>query len=405
MSQRDSSLWSAIEDVVVNDNCSGCGLCATLSDGIEMQLSEEGYLRPTPAANYPADERDGALQVFKRACPGRIVVAPKPEAGSKVHPIFGRHLGVWEGWSTDHEIRNAGSSGGILTTIAAYLSEKDGAAAQVVRMDGDRPTRSVPVRIMTREEALLSAGSRYAPVAVAAEHLQGTGSVTGKPCEISAIRAAADAATAGPVLLSFFCAGTPSQQATEKLITQLGHNVDTVTAMRYRGDGWPGNFVVTSEDGSSAHMGYEKSWGAVLGKQLQGRCKSCVDGTGEGADIAVGDYWAADENGYPVFEDQDGRSVVIARTQRGRRILEECVAAGLIEISPIGLESVSKIQPLQVKRRMTLPGRLLGKRLTGQRIPDYRGYGLFRGLVRRPVQNLKAAAGTVRRSLRKHSRS
>lgn len=405
MSRRDSSLWAAVEDVVVNDNCSGCGLCATLSEGIEMQLSEEGYLRPVLTADHPIAERGKALEVFKRACPGRTVVAPQPDAGSKVHPIFGRHLGVWEGWSTDHEIRNAGSSGGLLTTIAAFISEKSGTAAQVVRMDGDRPTRSVPVRIMSREEALLSAGSRYAPVAVAGESLEGAGSVTGKPCEISAIRAAADDQGDGPVLLSFFCAGTPSQKATDKLVVQLGHEVDALTSMRYRGDGWPGNFVVTSSDGTSAHMGYEESWGAVLGKQLQGRCKSCVDGTGEGADIAVGDYWAADEKGYPVFEDQDGRSVVIARTMRGQEILIECAAAGLIEISPVRLDSVSKIQPLQVKRRLTLPGRLLGKRLTGQRIPEYRGYGLFQGLVRRPVMNLKAAAGTLRRSLRKHSRS
>lgn len=404
MKRGNSSLWAAVEDVVKNDNCSGCGLCASLTGGIEMRLSPEGFMRPTQIAQDRSETPSNSLEVFERACPGRTVVAPEVDAGSKVHPIFGRYLGVWEGWSRDPETRMAGSSGGVLTTLASFLSERDKTAAQVVAMDNRQPTKSVAVRIMTRDEALLSAGSRYAPVAVAAENLDGIASVTGKPCEISAIRAAEHQGSS-PVLLSFFCAGTPSQRATEVLVSNLGHKVDAVTSTRYRGEGWPGNFVVTSSDGAISHMGYEESWGAVLGKQLQGRCKSCVDGTGESADIAVGDYWAADEKGYPVFDNQEGRSVVIARSLRGQRVLNDCVAAGLIVLNPVSLDSVSPIQPLQVKRRMTLPGRLLGKRLSGQKIPNYRGYRLMRGFCSRPMSNLKAAAGTLRRSIRKTSDS
>lgn len=332
-------------------------------------------------------------------CPGRRVDAPVVEDGGKVHPVFGRNLGVWEGWSTDAEIRHAGSSGGVLTTISLFLNQTTLKPAQMVAMDVAQPTRSVPVRIMNRDEALEAAGSRYAPVSVGAEQWSGTSSLTGKPCEVSAVSAACRDSER-PVLLSFFCAGTPSQFATDKLVEGLGHDPESVVGTRYRGDGWPGNFVVSSADGTRSTRSYEESWGDVLGRQLQGRCKICVDGTGESADISVGDYWASDESGYPKFEDGDGRSVVIARTTRGLRVLERCVGSGLIELRPISLDNVTKIQPLQVKRRLTLPGRLLGRVITGQKVPNYRGYELLPLFLRSIVPNLRAAAGTARRNMR-----
>lgn len=398
MSGSEEALYEAITDVVSNDNCSGCGVCAGLFSGIQMTLSDDGFMRPALTRAALAGNASEAHEIFDMVCPGRRVSAPLVPDGANVHPIFGRNLAVWEGWSTDPEIRHSGSSGGVLTTISLFLSQKTELAAQMVAMDVSRPTRSVPVRIMSRDEALEAAGSRYAPVSVGADEWSGTSSLTGKPCEVAAISAALGESE-GPVLLSFFCAGTPSQFATDQLIQGLDHDVESVVSTRYRGDGWPGNFMVSSSDGSRSTRSYEESWGEVLGRQLQGRCKICVDGTGESADISVGDYWASDEAGYPKFEDGDGRSVVIARTTRGMRVLEECVSSGLIELRAVSLDNVMKIQPLQVKRRLTLPGRLLGRLVTGQKVPRYRGYYLLPLFLRHIVPNLRAAAGTARRSI------
>lgn len=389
-----------INRVVDSGNCSGCGVCASLFAGVDMELSQDGFMRPVVLAGMNAiNERDSS-SLFDSMCPGRKIDAPEVEPGSTVHPIFGRAVGVWEGWSTDADIRSAGSSGGVLTSISAFLSARSGKPAQMVGMDAERPTRTVTVRITSREEALKAAGSRYAPVAAGSGNPDNTSSFTGKPCEISALRSATVSADTEPLLLSFFCAGTPSQLATERLIRGLDHDVENVTSTKYRGDGWPGKFVVKSADGTSASKSYEESWGEVLGKQLQDRCKICVDGTGEAADIAVGDFWASDESGYPKFEDQDGRSVVIARTSRGLRVLEECVRYGLIELRPINLDEVARIQPLQVRRRLTLPGRLMGRVVTGRPIPSYGGYSLTILFLRHLPSNLRAAVGTVRRAVK-----
>lgn len=397
MTRQSDPLTKSITMVVRGNNCSGCGLCAGLFSGVEMQLNDQGFMRPVVHTRAENDAAAGDAKTFAQICPGKTVSAPELDYQSKTHSIFGRYVGVWEGWATDPEVRRAGSSGGVLTAISSHLSSKSRLPGQMVAMDVSRPSRSVPVKILSREEALSAAGSRYAPVSVGASYSRGLSSVTGKPCEISAIRAAQRIMPDSPVLLSFFCAGTPSQKATDHLVDRLGHSVESLASSKYRGDGWPGKFVVTSADGSSASMSYEESWGAVLGRQLQERCKICVDGTGESADIAVGDFWESDEEGYPSFENSEGRSVVIARSVRGLRVLEECVDRGLLELKPIELDEVAKIQPLQVKRRLTLPGRLLGRLLTGSRVPKYSGYKLTLLFLSNFRANILAAGGTAKR--------
>lgn len=51
-------------------------------------------------------------------------------------------------------------------------------------------------------------------------------------------------------------------------------------------------------------MSYNESWGNILGKYLQKRCKICPDGIGEFADIVCADAWHGDKSGYPNFEEK-----------------------------------------------------------------------------------------------------
>ena len=201
-------------------------------------------------------------------------------------------------------------------------------------------------------------------------------------------------AVASPVLLSFFCAGVPSQFATDDLVATLVADRGDVASVRYRGNGWPGSFVVQEAGGATRSTSYEDSWGNHLGRRLQERCKICPDGTGGHADIAVGDYWHADASGFPLFDDADGLSVAIARTERGHRLLMRSRDAGVIGLEPVELDAVAAVQPLQVKRRRTLLGRLAGRRLAARAIPRYRGFGLLKLAVSSPSDSVRAARGT-----------
>jgi len=173
-----------------------------------------------------------------------------------------------------------------------------------------------------------------------------------------------------------------------------------LSSLRYRGNGWPGRFEARDTEGAVGSMTYEESWGKILGRDIQWRCKLCPDGCGESGDIAVGDYWDTDDRGFPLFEDGQGRSVIIARTARGQALIKEAARRGVIHVEAADLSNLRDVQPLQVERRESLAGRLIGAWIAGRRVPRYSGYHLLRALVKRPLLNARYAYGTLRRARR-----
>lgn len=395
-----SALEAGVQEVLRRDACSGCGLCTHLDPSIQMSLNAGGYLRPQFVGER--SPVPGAADVFARSCPGMVVSSPQRDPAARRDPMLGSYLGVWAASAVDPEIRRAGSSGGVLTALHAWLLS-EGRVARItgVAAESQNPRRTVAVTITTREQALAAAGSRYAPVAGLDNDdvLRPGSAVCGKPCEISALRLAAPhlAVGEGPLLLSFFCAGTPSQHATSALLRELGVGDDRpVDHMRYRGDGWPGRFRVRAGD-LDASTDYDDSWGRVLGPTTQWRCKICPDGVGESADIVCADSWNTDERGYPVFTEGDGISALLARTARGLQAIQDAEAAGVITLAPLQLSQLAKAQPLQVGRRRHLFARLLGSRLAGRLPPRFRGFGLIRLTLRHPREAVRVARGTFRR--------
>lgn len=393
MTSGGARLDAAIERVVAEGNCSGCGACVQLDDGLTMALAADGFSRPRRASTGAA--APDAEQRFEAACPGRIVRAGDAP-GTVRHPTMGPVIRVWEAWATDPEVRFTGSSGGTLTALAGWLAET-GEAQRVVgaRASADEPRRTVSVTITTREEALASAGSRYGPVSNAAhpDALTPGCAVIGKPCESSALRALAPD---GPLLLSFYCAGTPSQNATDTLVAELGLT-GRLRSLWYRGHGWPGSFTATTVGGETASSSYDESWGEHLGRAVQWRCRICPDGVGESADVTAADLWTTDERGYPDFTDGAGVSALIARTPRGLDLVERAITAGVITATPIDIARLAAIQPVQRQRRSTLVGRLAGIRLAGGRVPRFRGFGLVRLGLGRWRDTYRAAKSGYRR--------
>lgn len=392
-----STVRREIAKVMQADACSGCGACTLLDKGLAMELNESGYLRPVGV--HPPDERPQGAQIFKRVCPGRQVLAQRP-SGSMRHPLLGSYFGAWEAWAVDPSIRDRGSSGGVLSAINGWLLES-GTATELstAAPDASRPVRTVPVRIMTKEEALAAAGSRYAPVGVGQlANIAPDRALTAKPCEVAAVRAMAqEEAGTAPILLSFFCAGTPSQLATEGLIRDLGGpEPEEVTDLWYRGRGWPGRF--TAQFGErEVSTDYRSSWGKALGPTTQWRCKICPDGIGEAADIAAADSWEVSDDGYPLFGESEGRSALLARTPRGHAIILAAHRAKVIELQPIDLRKLEQAQPLQTSRRQYLAARLLGARLAGRRVPRFRGFDLLRLSLANPRIAVRTFRGTFRR--------
>ena len=332
-----SALDRAVRRVVDSGNCSGCGACTLLDDGLQMRLDKDGFSRPIRVSPNPRSDAQDS-RTFGRICPGRTVRAPKTDL--RRHATMGSYVSVWRGWAVDAEIRFRGSSGGVLTALAAWLVESGQATAvSGVAASEGTPRRTVPIEIGSRDEALSASGSRYAPVSAAVGRALVQPSI-GKPCETSALRAlwpmTADGSTGAtePIRMSFFCAGTPSQRATDRLLDHLDvPPAEPLQDMWYRGRGWPGAFTAVTAD-RTAEASYNQSWGEFLGPTMQWRCKICPDGVGESSDVTAADLWHADDAGYPSFVEGAGVSAIIARTERGHELIEAARRAGVLVVEP-----------------------------------------------------------------------
>lgn len=385
--------------------CAGCGGCALVAPGkIAMTLVDPGYLRPRQIAPIGAKE-DARIA---RICPG---------LGQDVDPdgrlddtLWGPYVAMHTGFSTDADLRHAASSGGALSGVLSDLLERGEIDAVVQTGACPRvPVANVTVLSHSTQEVRRAAGSRYAPSAPLAgleTHLEGTDRLAfvGKPCDVAALRALAleDPRVNAriPVMLSFFCAGVPSQAGAEMILQRLGTDLASTRTFRYRGNGWPGHATARLNDGSERSMSYFDSWGGILSHHVQLRCKICADGTGKAADLVFGDAWHSDDKGYPLFEEQEGVSLIVARTAHGASLLAAAGEAGKLIVQPFDPSGLVAIQPGQVGRRRALFARLAGLRLLGRPVPRYRG--LHIGAPARQATlswNLKNFLGMIRRGL------
>ncbi|SMX24252.1 Coenzyme F420 hydrogenase/dehydrogenase, beta subunit C-terminal domain [Boseongicola aestuarii] len=395
------TLTPALARVTKGGLCSGCGACRAIAPtAIIMELAGDGFLRPRQTSVVTSDQ-DAAIS---KACPGLGQCVSN--LGRKDHPLWGPFLEMHTGFATDPELRFKASSGGALSGMLAWLIESGEVKSALTNTaDPDRAVANVPILAKNRSDIARAAGSRYAPSApLAALDMveDGPSAFVGKPCDVVALRVmqTTDPVLAAqfPVVLSFFCAGVPSLAGGESILEALGVTPKTTAVFRYRGHGWPGRATAVAKDGSETSMTYEESWGSRLSPRVQHRCKLCADGTGVAADLVFADAWETDTTGYPLFEEADGISLIVARTRKGADLLARAIAAGALEAQDFDVTKLAAMQPGQTRRRQALAARLAGQRLLGRTIPKYRGLSLRKaaqtGSLKWALRNL---IGMIRR--------
>ena len=222
--------------------------------------------------------------------------------------------------------------------------------------------------------------------------------VIGKPCDIVALRKAQATNTKldqnVALAVSIFCAGTPATAGTNKLLDVLGVEPQNVKEIRYRGCGWPGMTTVKVRGNEQTYqMTYDESWGGILSKNVQARCRLCPDGTGEFADISCGDPWYRD-----IEPDEQGWSLVVVRTKRGEEILNKAINAGYVKLEPVGFYILQCSQKALLKRRQHLWGRLISMQIMRIPVPHFEGFSLFSNWRELPVrEKARSIGGTLKR--------
>ncbi|RJY10304.1 coenzyme F420-reducing hydrogenase [Aurantiacibacter aquimixticola] len=370
-----------------------------------MEEDRKGFLRPTQLAKLSR----GAEQVIERVCPGLRIEEPAKETDGEEHHVWGSIAALQYTWARDPATRHIGSSGGALSATLIYLLESrqvDGVVTTAAR--SDMPIRNATIIADHTVEIQKAAGSRYAPSAPLAEIadlLDGRRALAfvGKPCDVAALRQLARidprVDRTFPWMISFFCAGLPSYEGTDALLSAMGiAKPSEVAAFRFRGDGWPGKATVRAKDGRVASLDYDTSWGGILTRFIQFRCKICPDGIGQFADIAFADGWHLNAARRPTFEEADGRSLALARTHRAAVMLQQAVDAGYLASTLADVTDLPFIQPHQAGRKGLVPARLLAMRLTGRRSPSFIGLNLRQNARQLSFETkLRNFLGTLRR--------
>lgn len=357
-----------IDPKYIETYCSGCGLCHSMF-GCELKEDIKGF--PTV--------ENGENKGLKDICP---VFYYESEVK---HDVWGNVLEALVGYASDKNIRFKAASGGALTELCTYLLD-NGLVDGIIHtaFDPVDQTKTVSCVSYTSEDVRKRCGSRYS-ISVPLYNLKElmkdgeTYAFVGKPCDVMALRRGIvidpSIGKRIPYLLSFFCAGEPSVNAQNNLLQAIGTTREVFSSITYRGNGWPGYTTVTEKNGRVLKMEYKEAWGKYLGREIRNLCRFCMDGTGDAADIVCADFWYIGKDGTPDFSEHDGRNMIIARTEKGKEIIDGAISAGKLTLEEDFTMNMDKkfhlYQPAQYKRKGTMGSMICAMRLCGKQAPRY----------------------------------
>lgn len=377
-----------LEEIVANGLCVGCGLCRSLAGPEKVALVMNGEGGERPVVTGALDE--ATLALIDRTCPGTGVTgyvhAESAEADlepPEIHPIWGPTRFMATGHAGDPAVRFYASSGGALSALSLFLVESGRVDFILhVAASRERPARSNSVLSFDSAQIMEASGSRYGPAAPLDDFrtVLDRGqpfAFVGKPCDISAIR---NYARFDPRVdrllrftLNFYCGGVSEFGKTMDYVRKVGLTEADVAHLRYRGDGCPGPMVIRARDGRRFDFDYNEMWEDEARWQLQFRCKICPDSVGDLADVTVADVWPG---GRPDTEGL-GFNGFIARTHRGRALLEAAIAAGRIVITePLGYDGLELAQGSHMRKKQGLTARYRAMRDAGLPVPETRALRL-----------------------------
>lgn len=341
-----------IDKIEAYSLCIGCGLCESISKGrCRMRINEKGFFVPEIDSQFTRDEKE----FLNKTCPA-VNIKCTPKGLDEFGPVL---EGI-EAYATDPVIRFSAASGGAVTAICTALlktGEVDG-ILQVGKKDNHYMYNELKVSCFP-DDVLKCASSRYAPVTIFSQifailetNRQSTYAFVGKPCDIMTMKRIIKMIPQYEPRIKYFiaitCAGIPSFKGTETLIKR-GNGHSQPRCVNYRGEGWPGDFRVEYEDGTIYKCDYNRSWGEVLGRTLNFRCKICPDGMGTDADIVVGDSWHT-KNGYPDFTESEGKSFVLVRTENGKQLIRMASMNDFLKISEFDISKLKIMHQYQYQR-------------------------------------------------------
>lgn len=317
-----------------------------------MGFDRYGQIKPR-ADNAWIDKRNAG---FSKICPFSPTALDEDELAAMLYPsaasqsdLLGRYESAYVGYVAESNFREKGSSGGLVTWVAAELMRQglvDG-VAHVVPNEAGGGGPLFRYTISRDIDALrLGAKSRYYPVELSGvldiiRETPGRYAIVGIPCFIKAVRLRC---SEDPVLkerigltIGLFCGHMKSARMTESFALQMGVDLGEVERLDYRtknpdrpANWYRAEFIM--RDGTIHGQDWwhlvDGDWGA--GFFQYSACNFCDDVVAETADISLGDAWLE-----PYSSDGRGTNVVIVRSRSLALLVQEAIAKGRLTLSSV----------------------------------------------------------------------
>jgi coenzyme F420 hydrogenase subunit beta len=354
----------SLSKIIDGGLCHRCGSCVGICPTGVLGLDKNDY----PAVHNLSACTDCDLCV--KVCPGDefdIHQAYKKTFNTEadVTSTHGHFLDSYISYSTDPDIRERSTSGGLVTALLLNMmrrKEIDGAV--VIVSDPDQLWKGKSIVARTEEEILSAMKSKYAisptnSVFGEIRNIPGKYALVGLPCQIHGFQKAAelDQRLKERVVLTIglFCHAAVEHEALKIIWGSLGDKIRTAKRYISRVGKHPGTPHLEMHDGSlypvyfGDKRGYRPSSMEVINIVYRlytpARCLTCFDASAEFADIAVGDPWMAPpHDGVDFYK---GWSFALVRTPRGQEACKN------LEIDKAAvLEPVTRREALACNRMM-----------------------------------------------------
>ena len=359
--------------------CYECGLCASVCPAKAIELKMYDWGRNPELTGRCTDE---ACTRCYDVCAAKLVPVSAMEKRffgrgrrmDTVEKVGGVCRFVGTGCAVDPEIREIGVSGGVATSLMIFALEKgyvDGCV--LAGWDAEKPWLAKAYVATSKKDVIACSGSKYQPhpqlLGIREAYEMGLKkiAVSATPCHAQSLRKMmmnedfADISGIIRLISCNFCAAHWALAGTKWLLkTWLGVDMEDVREMNYRTGAFPGTMRVRTKDGRIHEKAFVRSGGvAQLGRFTPEECRICLEKVGYAGDVVFGDTWChptlppnfdlfppteAEMQADPRLREaaSKGLSAIVARSEFGLKLLEECRDAGRIRMFANTVEETEK---------------------------------------------------------------